>query len=411
MLAAVPRRVMLHVGLHKSGTTFLQNVWRANRAGLADQGVHYPGGPGEPVQRMAAYDLLGRRPRRVDDQRVPGQWKALVDAITTSPHPTALISDEGLIFGTPRQAAKAVDSFPDAEVHVVLTCRDLARVVVSAWQEEVKNNRTWTWPEFIAALQDPGRRGQNPARGFWRAQDLPSIVATWREVVPPERIHVVTVPPPGAPTDELLRRVGSVVGFDAALLTEEPPWDNSSLGTAGTEVVRRLNVKLDHSLNQRQHSFLVKQAIVPYLVRNGNDTKYGLPESEFDWVHAQALRHVEAIGSGGYDVTGDLEDLIPKPGKPQHRPDEFTTEELLDAALVALQAVSERYAERWWRRRKRDKPAVEPASRGVRASSAARSVSFRSKRAAADVADRNRLVARAMEWYLTLIDRQKKPSS
>ena len=406
---SVPPKVMLHVGLHKSGTTFLQSLWRANRSQLAEQGVHFPGGPGEPVQRMAVYDLLGRRPRGVDDQRVPGQWRALLDVVSSSGQPTVLISDEGLIFGSPRQAASAIESFPDREVHLVLTCRDLGRVLVSAWQEEIKNDRTWTWQEYIEAVRDPARRATNPARGFWRAQDLPAILATWDGVVPPERIHVVTVPPAGAPRGELLRRVGAVVGFDPAALTEEAPWDNSSLGVAGTEAIRRLNVNLGRSLNQRQHSHLVQKAIVPFLVTEGHDARYALPAEELAWVHALAQQHQDAVVAGGFPVSGDLDDLLPRPSSGARRPDEFTTDEVLDAALLALQAVSQRYVDRWWRRRRKDRAVVEPASRSVRLSSAARSTSYQSKRSAAALADRSALAAKALALYLKATSR--KPSS
>lgn len=412
MLAPVPPRVFLHVGLHKSGTTYLQNFWRKNREDLAAQGVHYPGGPGEPIQRMAAYDLLGRRPRRTDDHRVPGQWQALVDTVTASPHPTVLISDEVLIFGTSRQAASVVEQFAGREVHVMITARDLGRVLVSAWQEEVKNDHSWTWPDYISAVKDPQQRTKNPGRGFWRAQDLPTILATWAGAVPPGRIHVVTVPPSGGPRDELLRRAGKVVGFDPDLLTETPRWDNASLGVAGTEVVRRLNLRLDHRLNERQHSFLIKRTIAPKLVHAATDAKYALPEEELGWVQAEARHHIEEIKRGGFQVTGDIDDLLPAPPeRNSRRPDEVTTDELLDAAMVALEAVSERYATRWWRKRRLDPPVIEPTSRWVRVSSAARSASFRSRRAAADLADHNRFAAKGIDVYLKITERQRGSTS
>jgi len=44
----------------------------------------------------------------------------------------ALISAELLSALTRRQAACAVNGFPDHDVHVVVTCRDVGRVLVSA---------------------------------------------------------------------------------------------------------------------------------------------------------------------------------------------------------------------------------------------------------------------------------------
>ena len=48
-----PKKVYLHIGLHKTGTTYLQNVFRANRKQLDGEDVYFPGAKGEPVQALA----------------------------------------------------------------------------------------------------------------------------------------------------------------------------------------------------------------------------------------------------------------------------------------------------------------------------------------------------------------------
>jgi hypothetical protein len=391
--------VYLHIGLHKTGTSYLQGLWAANRAGLADQGVHYCGADGEPAQRLAAMDALGHRARGTDDTRVSGQWQALVDATARSALPVALVSAEGLSVARPRQVRQIVASFPDREVHVVVTCRDLGRVLVSSWQEAVKNDGTWTWPQYAAAVADPDGRGRSPGRGFWLAQDLPAILATWRRWVPADRIHVVTVPPPAAAPGELHRRVGAVVGYDPAALTAPAEWDNASLGAAGTELVRRLNVALGHRLNQRQHDHVVKSVIVRQLVGSGRGDRYGLPDRDRGWVEAAARDQIAGVRAAGVQVTGELADLLPRVDPTARDPQQAGTAELLEAAVVALTGVSERYATRWWREVRGRGGAAEVALR-VRTSSALRAVSFRARRAAATVADRNRFAGRFAARYL-----------
>ncbi len=402
------RRIVLHIGLHKTGTTYVQNLWRVNRAQLAEQGIYYPGGKGEPIPRFAVYDLLGKRPRGVDDHRLPGQWQALRDSIAASTLPTTLISEEGLGVATSQQIGGVIDSFPDHEIHLLVTCRDLGRVLLSAWQQDLKNGKTWTWTEFTDSVRDRARRAQNPARGFWRAQDLPAILATWQQWVPAARIHIVTVPPPDAPRELLLERIATVVGFDPAQLTARARWDNASMGTSATEVIRRLNSQLDHQLNERQHGHVIKGVLVPYLVQHGSHPKYGLPVEDEDWVEAAATEQNAAVRDGGYDVVGDLDDLLPRRGGKDRRPDEFSTEELLDTALLALTGLSERYATLWWKQHRDDPAAVEPASRSVRSASAVRSLSYRTRRAGASLADRNRLAARILGGYLSVQDRRHR---
>ena len=57
--------------------------------------------------------------------------------------------------------------------------------------------------------------------------------------------------------------MAKVVGFAPAKLSHPAARDNTSLGVAGTELVRRLNEALEHRLNQRQHAHLVRSAARP----------------------------------------------------------------------------------------------------------------------------------------------------
>ncbi len=388
----------LHIGLHKTGTTYLQHVTRANREALAEQDVFFPGGE-QVGQMLAVWDLVGRRPRDARDGRISGQWAALSELVNDDDGPVALVSEEYLSLATVAQARRAVASFPGAEVHVVVTARDIGRVAVSAWQEEVKNDKTWTWEEFAAAIREPGARARNPARGFWLRQDLPAILETWRAAVPAERIHVVTVPRAGSDPTELLGRFAKLVGFDHTALPNEPKWNNQTLGIAGTEVVRRLNEQLGHRLNQRQYDRVVKLTLVPAMGRRLGSSRFGLPADQEDWVRSWAREAVARIDSAGYQVVGDLEDLMPEGQADVRRPDDASTEELLEAAMTALGELAERHAKSWWDKKQPD-VGVDGRSRRTRAASAVRGVAFRGQRRAAEVADRNAVAGKLMGAYL-----------
>ena len=345
--------VYLHVGLHKTGTTYLQSYFHVNRDGLRSLGVEYPGGPGQVSQVLAAYDLRGRRGRGYRDTRISGQWKLLAEHILTSPAPVALVSHEGLALATLREARKAVASFGDAEVRVIVTARDLARTIVSLWQEEIKADRTWTWREYCDAIKDADRATTRPAFGFWRREDLPRICDTWAAAAGEEQIHLVTVPPPGSDATELLQRVASVVGFDHRLLTNEPARDNEMIGVAGIEVLRQLNARLGGRLNEAQYARTVKGALVPMLACSGPQVRVGLPESELAWVADRSNTMIQAIRSRRYQVTGDLDDLLPRAQPGLRSPDDASDPELFEAAVDALAQLAELHTTSWWVRRRR----------------------------------------------------------
>lgn len=386
------RRVVLHVGLHKTGTTYVQQLLRANRKPLRKHGVFYAGGKGLPNQVFAVWDLLGRRPDGTGDARIAGAWQGLVDAVADADDDVLVLSDEHLSLATPKQAAAAVGAFPDREPQVVVTVRDLGRTLASAWQEEVKNRGAWTWAEFVGAVRDPQRAGANPARAFWLRQDLPAVLRVWSRAVPPERVHVVTVPPSGAPRDLLVERLGSVIGFDPAELGREAPWANETVGVVGTELIRRLNPLLDH-LPQRQYDRAVKRVLVRALAARTEPVRFTLPAGDLAWATERGAAMVDEVRAARHPVVGDLDELTPKSGSGR-LPDQASTDELLADAVQGLAGLAEGYATLWWDTRTAEERVETDAL--ARGSSRARAVGFRGRRAVARLADSSPLAGRAL---------------
>ena len=404
-MTTAPQIVYLHIGLHKTGTTYLQNLFKANRDILSAQGVGFPGGPGQQAQAFGVWDLQGRRPRGVQDTRIGGSWDELVQAVNTGGAPVALISEEHLSVSTLKQVRQAVASFSHSEVRVIVTARDLARVAVSAWQEEVKNDQTWTWEQFAAAIREPEEIAKSPARGFWLRQDLPKICELWESAVPVERITIITVPPAGAPPGQLVERFASVVGFDPTSLTEAPTWSNETVGVAATEVIRRINERLGHRLNQRQHDKVIKRTIVHGLAVRTEAARFTLPDEELPWITDRAQTMREAIEDRGYAVVGDLDDLRPRRHHGGRRPDDATEHELLEASLDALALLAEEYAGLWWQRKRHT---VEAGDDDGGMASRARGLVFRSQRRAAHLADSSRAGEIALRLVLKARDRARR---
>ena len=84
------------------------------------------------------------------------------------------------------------------------------------------------------------RRGEDDQK-FWRYQDVPGILALWSAGLPPGHVHLVVVPPSGAPRDELWRRTASVLGIDVTGMDTDAHRANDSLGLVEAELLRRIN--------------------------------------------------------------------------------------------------------------------------------------------------------------------------
>jgi hypothetical protein len=71
----------------------------------------------------------------------------------------------------------------DAEVHIVVTSRDLARQILAEWQEHLKHRSVLSFPEFVRDLRADPERGPFSPNGyhFWHIQDLCDVVTRWGE--------------------------------------------------------------------------------------------------------------------------------------------------------------------------------------------------------------------------------------
>lgn len=325
-----PDRLMLHVGLPKSGTSYLQSVLRGNLEAIAEDGVALV-----PVRRAGTFAVALQVRDLVVANDGPRAHRALdrfEQRLARCQAPTALLTQEALAPTTPRQAAALLERAQGREVHVVITARDFARQLASAWQQRIQDRHTFTFAELLTAIQ----RREEPALDLWRNQDLPQIVQNWCEVTSPERVHVVTNPPPGS-AEGLLDRFCQVVGIDVARLDLQVVNRNASLGYVQAELLRRVNVSLGDRLRSVRHGYgkVGKKWLAEQFLQSQGGPPARLPESMRGWCEELSTQWIASLRSSGCHVVGDLDDLRPSAGVFEDVP-EPTTDELLAAAVQAL---------------------------------------------------------------------------
>ncbi len=333
------RRVFLHIGTPKSGTTYLQERVALNRDLIARQGLTYPTTrTGDHFE--AALDLI-EEPWAGQREVARGQWAALVaEARRTSGD--VLISHEILAAASPAQIARVMNDFAQDQVHVVLTVRDLARQIPAEWQEMVKHRGRRTFHNFMKDVAQGART--RPTLWFWRVQSLPDILTRWSNGLPPEQVHVVVVPTPGTPSDVLWRRFAEAVRLDPDAAYQEGTVSNASLGVAEAAVVRKLNRLLEgRGVSREVYIDLVRELIARDTLgsREGAIQVY-VPQARWPFIDRVTAEWIDWLEGSGVDVIGDLDDLRPEPPGPDHlwvHPDRPPSEDVAEAAVEALAAV------------------------------------------------------------------------
>lgn len=318
----------LHVGGHKTGTTFLQNVLWRNRDVLKRDGFLYPGNRASS-HIWACHDLRGTGFKAYRAPQVAGAWTRLVDEIRGWDGP-AIIDQEMFSLANEKHIARAKADLSFAQVHLVFTARDLARQLPAAWQEWIKNRDTLSFAEFLAAVRE-----ESPEANRLRSlHDVPAILAKWTAGLPHERVHLITVPPPGAASDVLWQRFAQVLRLDPDRYTTDIPGTNTSLGAAEAAVVRRVNELLS-DVDQPRYDRLVKFRLGPELSRRRGN-KIELPEDAFAWAVQESKSAVQALATAGYNVVGDLDELIPAVRPTGADPDHVPADQQADAAIAGI---------------------------------------------------------------------------
>lgn len=345
-----PQKVYLHVGLPKSGTTFLQSSLLHNHEALARAGVRFDGG--EERMFLAAVDVRGtHKAWGRGRSEVKGSWDALCHQARRHDG-TTVISQELLAAASERRIHAAMTMLRDLDVHVVVTARDPARQAAAEWQEGIRHGRRLTFEQFRRTVLDATSE-TGYARRYRASQDLPAVLARWASAVPAGNVHVLTAPPHGAPDELLWERFAALVGFDATLPSAGPEAANRSLGADEADLLRRVNVALGKRIVQPEYGVIVKQGYARALLEVGRSRKAVVPPDLHDDLVVVAERWVKEIDRAGYTVHGQLTDLIPTPHPlPPRHPDDVDATAQVEAAsaataelLVEVQRLRERVGE------------------------------------------------------------------
>lgn len=326
------RRLILHVGTMKSGTSFVQNVLAHHKDRLLEDGVLFAG-PRWRAQVSAVQELIEHGGPEQPPLAADGPWRRLAREIDDFDG-TAVISMEFLAPRNEQKIGQILATFPDTDVRVVITCRDLGRTIPAMWQEMVQNGGVVDWEDYLESVRRR-KRGDGVARRFWKHHDVPQIADRWAGAVGQDKLTLVTLPPPGAAPDTLWRRFCEATGIEA----EDYDLDvraNPSIGLASAVLLMHLNRHLQEKYDGKPDYYetyvkheLSKRSLVH---RSKAEPKLGFSAK---WAGKLGEAHIHKLQKAGHRVVGDLHDLQPV-DVPGVGPEALSAQDILDAALAGI---------------------------------------------------------------------------
>jgi hypothetical protein len=333
-------KVLLHVGTPKTGTSYLQDVLYRNRDVLTESGIAYPA-TRHDSHFLAALDLMQLPWGGLQTEAI-GAWDDLAARVRAHDG-VAIISHEILATASRTQIGRALESLghgTGTEVHLVLSVRDLVRQIPAEWQENIKHRAQLSYGAFLDQIRDP-QRATRVGAWFWGVQEVPDILDRWGQDLPPEHVHVVTVPPPGGAPELLWKRFSQVFGLDGIDLDLEGERHNPSMGVPETTLLRRVNRRANAELPPADYRPLVRELLAHQtLSRRTGSPRLALPPDMHPWVHETSQSWITEIERRGYDVVGDLGDLVGAPPVREYAdPDRPRERQVASAAGDAITAL------------------------------------------------------------------------
>lgn len=237
-------RLWLHIGLPKTGTTFLQTTLLKNRAALLEQGILYPmAGLVSAGHMLFAPGVLSEQRKQLSDvsrlldRARPELWDALAEEVREANPNSVILSTEYFTEAENLIALKRLCDKVTANVAVIVYLRRQDDYVEAGWSQAVKAGMT----------AEPLNLRQYDPRCDWQL-----FLDRWAAMFGRNALHV-RVYGKAVRSTGIVNDFASIVGFDASTFDQQSSDRNERLHDAVLDYRRIENAlgMMDSDLAQR----------------------------------------------------------------------------------------------------------------------------------------------------------------
>ncbi len=306
-----PGSVVVHIGMPKTGTTAIQHIASRRRDQLLAHGVCYPG---DRINHRVAANALMARSTVTQPPPSMDHWTAIREEMDDHPDKIRWLSYEQFVQADDEVAERVVGAL-GGPVTVVITARAVEQMVISAWQQWVKEGDSTTLDDWVAGVVGGAPTDPSASR-FLRRHDTGALARRWGSLVGPQNTWLV-LPDPG-------RRAALFEAFSLLLSLPKDVLEPGPLSGAAInrglvhdeiELVRWFNelarAELDPSA-ARSASRLMQRGAIAQLQRHRDPGASFPPEIDGRWasrIASMGAAAAEEVRGSGINVVGNLDVL------------------------------------------------------------------------------------------------------
>ena len=234
------KRLIIHAGFHKSGTTALQESFALNRPLLREQGIFYP-----PIGSKAHHRVawaLTQRPwgwNRRGGERTPEKyWDRMARRINSAKEETVLLSSEFFSEIDGERIRKIRSDIKGRDIQILFTLRPLTKLLPSSYQQYLKYGITIEYEDWLHAILDkPGESKVSPT--FWKRHSHGKVVARWADIFGKSNVTLLIVNE--AQPTFLFDEINKFLNLPIGTISAAPSGSNRSLTMEEISLLLELN--------------------------------------------------------------------------------------------------------------------------------------------------------------------------
>ncbi|MEY3317986.1 MAG: hypothetical protein RL540_358 [Actinomycetota bacterium] len=306
------RRLVIHAGFHKSGTTALQEAFDAQSEELKSAGIIYPN-IGRKAHHRVAWALTGRAwgwSKRGGEKTSMQQWAQLAKSVNSSDEETILISSEFFSELNGDAIRTIFSEIKNRKVEVIFTVRPLVKLLGSSYQQYLKYGTKVDYTTWLhSVLDNPGESKVNPT--FWMRHFHGRVVARWVDVLGPKNATVIIVDE--SKPEFLFDSINEYLGLPQGFLKAQQTGSNRSLGMEEIALLIEINKRFPQERDWNEYEVFIRDGYIRRLtdhVKAPKDAARLLtPQWAIDKGNEVGAQNKKELLATGARIMGDIESL------------------------------------------------------------------------------------------------------
>ena len=306
------RRLVIHAGFHKSGTTALQEAFDAQSEQLRSQGVVYPN-IGRKAHHRIAWALTqkpwgwNKKGGKVTPRK---HWDQLAKSINSSDEEMILISSEFFSELSGDAIRTIFSEIKNRKVEVVFTVRPLVKLLGSSYQQYLKYGIKADYTTWLHSVLDkPGESKINPT--FWQRHFHGKVVARWVDVLGASNVTVIIVDE--SKPEFLFDSINEYLGLPKGFLKAQETGSNRSLTMEEIALLIELNKKFPKEREWEEYEVFIRDGYIRRLTDHVKPSADSGRLTTPQWAIAKGnevgTQNKKELVATGAKIIGDIDSL------------------------------------------------------------------------------------------------------